>query len=50
MRIPVRGMHMNTAGFVFAAILSAVIMFGTVVAAANAGMSHVQVASHVTTL
>ncbi len=30
---------MKTFGFVFAAILSAVIMFGTVMAAANAGMS-----------
>ncbi|MGB0060992.1 hypothetical protein [Candidatus Binatus sp.] len=37
---------MNTAGFVFAAILSAIIMFGTVVAAANAGMTHVAT-SHV---
>jgi uncharacterized membrane protein YczE len=32
-------MHMKTTGFIFAAILSAVIMFGTVVAAANAGMT-----------
>ncbi len=32
---------MKTAGFVFAAILSAFIMFGTVMAAANAGMTHV---------
>jgi hypothetical protein len=40
---------MNTAGFVFAAILSAMIMFGTVVAAANAGMGHVT-PSVVTTL
>jgi uncharacterized membrane protein YczE len=31
-------MQMKTFGFVFAAILSAVIMFGTVMAAANAGM------------
>ena len=30
---------MKTAGFVFAAILSAVIMFGTVMAVANAGMA-----------
>jgi hypothetical protein len=37
---------MNTAGFVFAAILSVLIMFGTVVAAANAGMTHVAT-SHV---
>jgi len=34
-------MHMKTAGFVFAAILSAIIMFGTVMAVANAGMSQV---------
>jgi uncharacterized membrane protein YczE len=32
---------MNTAGFVFAAILSALIMLGTVMAAANAGMAAV---------
>jgi hypothetical protein len=32
---------MKTAGFVFAAILSAVIMFGTVMAVANAGMTQV---------
>jgi hypothetical protein len=43
-------MHMNTAGFVFAAILSAMIMFGTVVAVANAGMGHVATSSSVTTL
>lgn len=36
---------MNTAGFVFAAILSAIIMLGTVMAAANAGMTTNQVAS-----
>jgi hypothetical protein len=42
-------MHMNTAGFVFAAILSAVIMFGTVIAAANAGMTHVTTSAVVTT-
>ena len=30
---------MKTAGFVFAAILSAAIMIGTVMAAANAGMT-----------
>ena len=41
---------MKTAGFVFAAILSAVIMFGTVVAVSNAGMAHVAPSSHVTTL
>jgi uncharacterized membrane protein YczE len=32
---------MKTAGFFFAAILSAAIMFGTVMAAANAGMTQV---------
>jgi uncharacterized membrane protein YczE len=42
-------MHMNTAGFVFAAILSAAIMFGTVIAAANAGMTHVATSAVVTT-
>ena len=36
---------MKTAGFVFAAILSALIMFGTVMAAANAGMTQVAVSS-----
>jgi uncharacterized membrane protein YczE len=41
---------MKTAGFVFAAILSAAIMFGTVVAAANAGMTRVTTSSHATTL
>jgi len=34
-------MHMKTAGFFFAAILSAAIMFGTVMAVANAGMTQV---------
>jgi hypothetical protein len=34
-------MHMKTAGFVFAAILTAVIMLGTVMAVANAGMTQV---------
>jgi hypothetical protein len=34
-------MYMNTAGFIFAAILSAAIMLGTVMAAANAGMGPV---------
>jgi hypothetical protein len=43
-------MHMNTAGFIFAAILSAVIMFGTVMAAANAGMTQVAMSSAVMTL
>jgi hypothetical protein len=41
---------MNTAGFIFAAILSVVIMFGTVMAAANAGMTPVATPSAVTTL
>jgi len=41
---------MNTAGFIFAAILSAVIMFGTVMAAANAGMTQVARSSITTTL
>ena len=41
---------MKTAGFVFAAILSAVIMFGTVMAAANAGMTQVAPSSIATTL
>jgi uncharacterized membrane protein YczE len=40
-------MHMKTAGFVFAAILSAAIMFGTVIAAANAGMSPNPIQAHV---
>jgi uncharacterized membrane protein YczE len=40
---------MKTAGFVFAAILSAIIMLGTVVAAANAGMPHVAQSSNTTT-
>jgi hypothetical protein len=43
-------MHMKTAGFVFAAILSVAIMFGTVMAVANAGMTHVAPASVVTIL
>jgi uncharacterized membrane protein YczE len=43
-------MHMKTAGFAFAAILSAVIMFGTVMAVANAGMSHASTSRVVTTL
>jgi len=42
-------MHMNTAGFIFAAILCAAIMFGTVVAAANAGMTPVVTSSSSTT-
>ena len=43
-------MHMNTAGFIFAAILSAAIMFGTVMSVANAGMTQVATSSAVTTL
>jgi hypothetical protein len=43
-------MHMKTAGFFFAAILSAVIMFGTVRAVADAGMTRVAPVSHATTL
>jgi hypothetical protein len=42
-------MYMNTAGFIFAAIISAVIMFGTVMAAANAGMTQVATSSITTT-
>jgi hypothetical protein len=41
---------MNTAGFIFAAVLSAVIMLGTVMAAANAGMTHVAASSSVARL
>ena len=41
---------MNTAGFIFAAILSVVIMFGTVMAVANAGMTQVATSSIITTL
>jgi hypothetical protein len=40
---------MKTAGFIFAAILSAIIMFGTVMAVANAGMTEVAPASSVAT-
>jgi hypothetical protein len=36
---------MKTAGFVFAAILSAFIMLGTVMAAGNAGMTPVATSS-----
>jgi hypothetical protein len=43
-------MYMNTAGFIFAAILSAVIMFGTVMAVANAGMTQVATSSITTIL
>jgi hypothetical protein len=39
---------MKTAGFMLAAMLTAIIMFGTVVAASNAGMSRVT-PSHVAT-
>ncbi|MGA9723387.1 MAG: hypothetical protein WBQ86_13095 [Candidatus Binatus sp.] len=41
---------MKTAGFIFAAILSAVIMFGTVMAATNSGMTRVAPVSRVTKL
>ena len=41
---------MKTAGFIFAAILAAVIMFGTVVAAANAGMTQTPSSSASTNL
>jgi hypothetical protein len=40
---------MNTAGFIFAAVLSAFIMLGTVMAAANAGMTHVVASSAIAT-
>jgi uncharacterized membrane protein YczE len=41
---------MNTAGFIFAAILSGLIMLGTVMAAANAGMTQVASSSIAQTL
>ncbi len=41
---------MRTAGFIFAAILTGLIMFGTVMAAANAGMTRVASSSASTTL
>jgi hypothetical protein len=41
---------MKTAGFIFAAILSAIIMFGTVMAVANAGMTEVATSHAATTL
>ena len=41
---------MKTAGFIFAALLCAAIMFGTVMAVANAGMTQVATLSAVTTL
>ncbi len=41
---------MKTAGFFFAAILSAVIMFGTVRAVMSAGMNEVTPVSHAVTL
>jgi hypothetical protein len=41
---------MKTAGFIFTAILCAAVMLGTVMAAANAGMSQVASSSVVTTL
>lgn len=40
---------MKTAGFIFTAILCAVIMLGTVMAAANAGMPPDAATSNVTT-
>jgi hypothetical protein len=43
-------MHMKTAGFFFAAILSAVIMFGTVRAVADAGMTRIAPQSHAAVL
>jgi len=43
-------MYMKTAGFIFAAILSAVIMFGTVMAVANAGMTEIASSSATATL
>ncbi len=39
---------MKTGGFIFAAILSAVIMFGTVMAATNSGMTRIASSSAVT--
>ena len=41
---------METAGFIFASILCAVIMFGTVMAASNAGMNQIPPSSVVTSL
>ena len=41
---------MKTAGFIFAAILTGLITFGTVMAAANAGMAPVALSSVSTTL
>jgi hypothetical protein len=43
-------MNMKTAGFIFAAILCGVIMLGTVMAAANAGMTQIASSSVVTIL
>jgi hypothetical protein len=43
-------MHMKTAGFFFAAILSAVIMFGTIRAVADAGMTRIAPQSHAAVL
>jgi hypothetical protein len=40
---------MKTGGFMFAAILSAIIMFGTVMAATNSGMTRVAAVSTTTT-
>jgi hypothetical protein len=41
---------MKTAGFFFAAILSAVIMFSTVMAVADSGMTRIAPVSHAVTL
>jgi hypothetical protein len=41
---------MKTAGFIFTAILCAAVMLGTVMAAANAGITQVASSSVVTTL
>lgn len=41
---------MKTAGFIFAAILCAAVMLGTVMAAANAGMAQIASSSVVMTL
>jgi hypothetical protein len=41
---------MKTAGFIFAAILTAAIMLGTVMAVANAGIAQVASSSASTTL
>jgi hypothetical protein len=43
-------MQMKTGGFIFAAILCAMLMFGTVMAAANAGMAQIASSSALTIL